>query len=137
MASELVVTDEHRATASTYPMTVRPDEIDGGFVAEVPDWPGVVGAGDTPDEAVSEAVEFVAAAVAWAEEDGRPVPLPLATYSGALQVRLPASLHRAVAQRAAAEGTSINATVVMLLAGTLGADGSLKLGTPRRRSQAA
>jgi antitoxin HicB len=133
MSKDLTVTDEHRAAAATYPVTVRPDEVDGGFVAEVPDWPTIIGSGDTPDEAVAEAVEFVAAAVAWAAEEGRSAPAPLASYSGALQLRLPASLHRAVAQRAAAEGTTINATVVMLLAGSLGADGTLRLPRPRRR----
>jgi len=134
---ELRVTDQHRAAAAAYPVTVRPDEIDGGFVAEAPDWPSILGAGETPGEAVTEALEFVAAALAWAEEDGEPAPAPLERYSGALQMRLPASLHRAVAQRATAEGTSINATVVMLLAGALGADGTLKLPTPRRKRAAA
>ncbi len=136
MASrELVVSDEHRAAAAAYPVTVRPDEVDGGFVAEVPDWPSILGAGDSPQEAVAEALELVAAALAWTAEDGRPAPEPLASYSGTLQVRLPASLHRAVAQRAAAEGASINATVVMLLAGALGAEGTLRLPRPRRSRQ--
>ena len=137
MDSDLKVTQAHRQAAARYLVTVRPDEVDGGFVAEVPDWPMIIGAGDRPDEAVAEAIEFVAAALAWADEEGRAAPAPLASYSGVLQLRLPASLHRAVAQRATAEGTSINATIVMLLAGALGADGTLRLPRPRRRKTAA
>ncbi len=50
---------------------------DGGYVVSFPDLPGVVTAGDTLDEAVSEAAEALAfAAAGWADDTGAAFPEP-------------------------------------------------------------
>jgi antitoxin HicB len=51
-------------------------------------------------------------------EHGDPIPEPLATreYSGRLALRLPPSLHRRVAERAALENVSLNRYLSDLIA---------------------
>lgn len=116
-AATLAVDEQHRAAAQQYPMTVCAD--DEGFRAELPDWPHLVGLGDTPEEALNDAREAVAAALALRAELGKAPPRPLSRYTGSVELRLPATLHRALDARAEAEGVSLNATAVMLLAQAL------------------
>jgi predicted RNase H-like HicB family nuclease len=61
-----------------YLLTVRPlDEEDGGgFLAEVPDLPGCMSDGETPQEAVTNVLDAIASWIEAAEEQGRPVPKP-------------------------------------------------------------
>ncbi len=112
-AAMIAVDDQHRAAARRYPMTVCAD--DDGFRAELPDWPHLVGLGETPEAALEDALEAVAAALALRGELGQPAPRPLAGRSGRVVLHLPASLHRALDARAAAEGVSLDATAAMLL----------------------
>lgn len=59
-----------------YIAVIRPDS-DGCYSVSFPDLPGVVTAGDTPDEALSEAVEALAFAAAdWADDTGEAFPEP-------------------------------------------------------------
>ncbi|MEW6753364.1 MAG: toxin-antitoxin system HicB family antitoxin [Candidatus Latescibacterota bacterium] len=127
-----VVTDAHRELALRYSVVVVKDEADDGYHTEVPDWPYLTGVGDTPEEALADTLEGIAGAIALREEHGHSAPEPLAAYSGQLQLRMPAGLHRALAWRASAEGVSLNATAVMLLTQALGAEGFLELPTPRK-----
>jgi antitoxin HicB len=134
-AKPLIVTDEHRALARRYPVTVLPDPDGDGYCTQVPSWPYITGVGDTPEEAVSETLEGIAGAIAMGEEYGDPLPEPRERFSGQLQLRMPASLHRALSARADAEGVSLNATAVMLLTQALGLEGFLELPTPRKSPQ--
>ena len=54
---------ERTETSSCFEFTidVRPDELDGGFVAEVISMPGVMSEGETREEAIDNVIE------AWAE----------------------------------------------------------------------
>ncbi len=133
MAKELVVRDVDREHARRYPMTVVADDDGLGYHVDIAAWPYLTGVGDTPEEAVADAVEAVAGALALRAERDLPAPEPLEQYSGQLQLRMPASLHRALAWRAEAEGTSLNATAVMLLTHSLGQGAFVDLPTPRRR----
>ncbi len=108
-------------TALDYPVELsRWDESEESYwVAEIPDLPGCVADGDTPDEAVESLEE---AKRLWIEarlENGHPVPEPTDTrgYSGRLLLRMPRSLHRKLAAQSRREGTSLNMYVVSLLSG--------------------
>ncbi len=61
-----------------YTVALEPlsDEDGGGFVATVPDLPGCMSDGGTPEEAVSNVQDAIAVWIAAAEELGRPVPKP-------------------------------------------------------------
>jgi antitoxin HicB len=108
-----------------YPLTMRPlpPEDGGGLLVEFPDLPGCIADGSTPEEAFREAADALRSCVATLEELGRPVPPPsrsTETHSGRWVVRVPRSLHRRLAERARAEGVSLNQLTVALLAEGLG-----------------
>lgn len=89
------------------------------WVAEVPDLPGCMADGSTPDEAISSLED---AKQAWIEshiEDGYEVPEPSESrgYSGRLLLRLPKSLHRRLTQEAQRENVSLNQLIVSMLSG--------------------
>jgi len=90
---------------------------DGGYVVEFPDLPGCITQIETLDELVANANEARELWIETAYERGLPIPEP--TYpeqlSGKFNVRLPKSLHRALVDRAEAEGVSLNQLVVYLL----------------------
>jgi antitoxin HicB len=99
-------------------------ENDYYWTAEIPQLDGCKAYGQTR-EAAMEALQGVAEAyVEIAEEDGEPLPLPLAEvpqrYSGRFVVRVTASLHRSLAERAKAEGVSLNHLCYELLAMGIG-----------------
>lgn len=107
--------------ALKYPVELyrRDDDGEHYWVAEIPDLPGCVADGETPDEAVESLGE---AKRLWIEarlENGHHVPEPTDTrgYSGRLLLRMPKSLHRKLAAQSRREGTSLNMYVVSLLSG--------------------
>lgn len=61
-----------------YPLVVRPlaREDGGGWLAEVPDLPGCMSDGETPQEAVAHVQDAITCWIEAAQEDGRPVPQP-------------------------------------------------------------
>ena len=103
-----------------YKIELCPDPDEGGFSVSIPTLKGCISVGET----VAEAMEMIAEAKElWLEtalQEGWPIPEPqeeeIRTYSGKFVVRLPRSLHRALAESAEAEGTSLNQLVLMLLA---------------------
>jgi antitoxin HicB len=50
-----------------------------GWLAEVPELPGCMSDGDSPQEAVENVMDAIACWIEAAEEDGRPVPAPAST----------------------------------------------------------
>lgn len=125
---------EDRATeADKYSLYTTACEDDDTVVARVLEWPGLIGVGHSSEEAVRLLREIIADALAVADDDGLPVPAPLRGYSGSLSIRLPRSLHQALAYRAQLEGLSLNATVSYLLAQAL----AVPLHPPRRRQARA
>lgn len=106
-----------------YILEVYRDPEDQSWVAEVPDLPGCVAAGETAAEALEEAGDAIEAWIEAAEADGRPVPGPRPVddeYSGRFLLRLPKSLHRRVALEARREGVSLNTYCVTSLAQSVG-----------------
>jgi antitoxin HicB len=61
-----------------YRITLRPLTAmeGGGWLAEVPDLPGCMSDGETPQEAVENVMDAIACWIEAAEEDNRPVPAP-------------------------------------------------------------
>lgn len=49
----------------------------GGWLAEVPELPGVMFDGDTPTQALDNVMDAIACWIEAAEEDDRPVPAPI------------------------------------------------------------
>jgi antitoxin HicB len=94
------------------------EEDDGTWTAIVPDLPGAVAAGIDPAEAITGVGDAIDAWVASAVSDGQPVPEPSRTedeYSGRFIVRVPRSLHRAIALSASREGVSLNTYCITAL----------------------
>jgi len=62
----------------TYPVIVSPlPEVDGGgFVATVPDLPGCMSDGDTPEEAVANVLDAIESWLEAANDAGRAIPTP-------------------------------------------------------------
>jgi antitoxin HicB len=59
-----------------YAVMVQPlsEELGGGYYAQVPDLPGCMSDGDTPQEAFANAQDAIASWIEAAEEVGRSVP---------------------------------------------------------------
>ena len=105
--------------ALDYPIELsrRDEDEESYWVCEIPDLPGCVADGETPEEAIESLSE---AKRLWIEsrlEHGHSVPLPTNTrgYSGRLLLRMPRSLHRKLAAQSRREGTSLNMYLVSLL----------------------
>lgn len=65
-------------TTLAYPVLIEPlpHEDGGGFLATVPDLPGCMSDGQTPEEAVTNVRDAIAAWIEAAGEMGRAVPDP-------------------------------------------------------------
>ncbi|HHV56321.1 MAG TPA: type II toxin-antitoxin system HicB family antitoxin [Firmicutes bacterium] len=96
--------------ALPYKVVLHPAQ-EGGYVAEIPDLPGCLTQGETIEEAINMIQD---AKICWlrsALEDGVEIPEPgqtLDEYSGRLNIRIPKSLHRTLAERARQERVSLN-----------------------------
>lgn len=110
----------------SYRMVLQGD-TEEGYLALVPELPGCLTAGETPEEALELLRDAMAAWFTAAIESGRPIPEPAppttadvapegGRYSGRLLLRMPKSLHRELADQAEREGVSLNQLVVAYLA---------------------
>ena len=92
-------------------------EVDNEHVALCAEFPSLSFLAETPQGALKGIMRTVADVVQDMEENGEPVPLPLATktYSGKFQVRIPPEQHRNLAIEAAEQGVSINRLVAAKL----------------------
>ena len=104
--------------ALSYRMEIIRDSDDGGFVASYPDLPGCITCGETEEEALKNALDAKKAWLEAALEENIEIPEPdsLEAYSGQFKLRLPRSLHRALAEHSQREGISMNQYCVYLLA---------------------
>lgn len=99
-----------------YPLRVTPDPEVGWF-AELPDLPGCWGTGSTAQAAIDSAESNKRLWIDTALHDGSEIPEPRSDedYSGQFLLRLPKSLHRALAEEAKWEGVSMNQYIVALV----------------------
>jgi predicted RNase H-like HicB family nuclease len=65
-------------TKLRYPVLIEPltEDDGGGFLATVPDLPGCMSDGETPEEAIANVQDAIVAWLEAAQEMGRPVPEP-------------------------------------------------------------
>ncbi len=106
-----------------YARILIPEE-EGGFSAEILEFPGCFAEGETPDEAFHN---LESAAESWIEaclEQGQEIPPPSAnhSYAGRIALRLPRDLHRLAARKAERDGVSLNQVLVTAIAAWVGAD---------------
>lgn len=110
--------------ALKYPVLIRPlsTEEGGGYLIEFPDLPGCMADGPTVESALKEASDAQNAWLKTAAEfnDAIPEPSISSKFSGQWRIRLPKSLHAALAMRAKFEGVSLNMLATSLLARGLG-----------------
>lgn len=78
MKKELSGSKEKLYRMHVYPIDADSDEIE--WVAEFPDLPGCVGAGETAEEAVTMAIDAKKAWIKAAQENGRNIPEPINPY---------------------------------------------------------
>ncbi len=98
---------------SKYTITVRKGLFDDEecFEARVAELPDVVEYADSFDEAYALAIDTIETTATIFEQQGKSMPepfVPADDYSGRVTLRLPKSLHRALAKAANSEGVSLN-----------------------------
>ncbi|MEI6502633.1 MAG: type II toxin-antitoxin system HicB family antitoxin [Armatimonadota bacterium] len=65
-------------------IVLRPDEIDGGIIAECPEIPGCLSEGATEEEAMANIREAIDLCLEVRREDGLPLTVPVHEYQVAL-----------------------------------------------------
>ncbi len=101
-------------------------EDGGGFLITFPDLPGCMSDGDTEADAVSNGLDAFKAWIAARHDAGKEIPAPfyrpdtVPEVSGKFVTRLPKSIHAKLAERAKAEGVSLNTLVLAFVAEGLG-----------------
>jgi antitoxin HicB len=75
-----------------YPVTLTPDEADGGFVVTFVDIPEAITQGNTLPQALAAAKDALESALDFYFEDKRAVPVPTKPKRGQHVIELPASL---------------------------------------------
>lgn len=95
---------------------------DDSYVATCPEFDGVSGHGDSPEEAILEAKVALQLTIESYQRDEWELPEPskMIEYSGQFRVRIPKKLHAKLAQQALEEDVSLNTYVVSLLASNSG-----------------
>ncbi|GBE49102.1 hicB family protein [bacterium BMS3Bbin13] len=104
-----------------YNITLRRNEFEGEacFEARVKELPDLAEYGDTFEKAYALAIDAIETTAEVLAEKGKPMPVPQEVandYSGRVTLRLPKSLHRALAGSAEEEGVSLNQHLVNILA---------------------
>ena|SRR5581483_274924 len=83
---------------------------DDCYVVNVPELPGCITHGGTPEEAVEMAGEAIEGYIETLRKRRQPIPLPLSEkrFSGKIPLRIEPNLHRNLAIKAELEGVSLN-----------------------------
>lgn len=100
-----------------YSISIKWSDEDNGFIATVPELPGLSAFGGNQVEALSELGVAAQAYLESLKKSGKPVPdVEKATsFSGQLRLRMPKSLHANLADSARKEGVSLNTYIITLL----------------------
>lgn len=93
-----------------YRVDIQWSDIDGCYVARVPELKGCATDGSTYEEAAANAQEAIEAYLGALDDMGKPHPKPMAErkFSGNIPLRIDPNLHRDLAAEAEEERTSIN-----------------------------
>lgn len=100
-----------------YRMEIIPDTEEGGYVVSFPELPGCLTCANTLEQAAANGEGAKREWLIAAMEEGIEIPEPvrLDDYSGQFKLRIPKSLHHALAAHAKEEGISMNQYCVYLL----------------------
>ncbi len=100
-----------------YSISIKWSDEDNGFMATVPELPGLSAFGGNQAEALSELAVAAQVYLESLKKSGMPVPdmQKAISYSGQLRLRMPKSLHANLADSARNEGVSLNTYIVTLL----------------------
>ena len=115
-----VTAEVARYMALPYRIELIPGET--AWVASIPDLPGCLSQGRTPDDAMKHIREAQELWIEGAITDGLPIPAPSGEkeYSGRLLIRIPTDVHRDLARVAEEQRVSINLYVATALARAVG-----------------
>lgn len=124
--------------AREYPVTLRMENEDGRecYYAYADAFPGIMGDGDTADEAMADLREVLSDVIQARLDEGIALPSahpPEARFSGKLSLRLARSAHRMIAERARVDGISINQWITNAIMIRLGAETRPAEGDERTR----
>jgi len=99
-----------------YPITIHSDP-EGGYVAEIEELAGCMTQAETLDEVFKAVEDARQLWIKTAYDEGQNIPLPrdMEEHGGKFLVRIPKSLHRALARAAKREDVSLNQYVTSLL----------------------
>lgn len=100
-----------------YRLELVPDVAEGGYVASYPELRGCLTSGETAEDALRNAQDCKRQWLIAALAEDFPIPEPASDeeYSGQFKLRLPKSLHRALAENSKREGISMNQYCLYLL----------------------
>jgi predicted RNase H-like HicB family nuclease len=103
-----------------YRLEIIPDTEEEGYGVRYPELPGCVTCADTPEAAITEALNAKRTWLEAALEDGIEIPEPIEStdlndFSGQFKLRIPKSLHRSLSIHAKQEGISMNQYCLYLL----------------------
>jgi predicted HicB family RNase H-like nuclease len=112
------------AKADRYTYRVTWSEEDGEHVGLCVEFPSLSWLASSPEEALKGIRTTVAQVVADLQNNGEPVPEPLAArhYSGQFRVRIPSAVHRSLAIEAAEQGISLNRLASAKLSATVSSE---------------
>lgn len=101
-----------------YMVSIRWDEKDQAYVAEVPELPGCATHGKTYEQAVRNTQDAIETWIEGAREAKYPIPEPLAErkFSGKFMTRIDPELHRELTLKAKTTGKTLNGLVEEMLA---------------------
>jgi antitoxin HicB len=109
---------------SDYPFEIRPltAEEGGGYLISFPDFADCISDGETLEEVLENGRYALKETITALKASKLPVPAPNSggVASGKFVARVPKTLHAQLATRARAEGVSLNALVLSLIAQGLG-----------------
>jgi antitoxin HicB len=122
-----------------YQIGLRVDEGNGGWIAQVEELPGCEARAETAEQAVRRLRSSIEQWVRDATERGEAIPEPraLSGHSGRLLLRMPQSLHAALARAADVDGISLNQFITTALAGAVGWRSTSDSGGGRSGARAA
>jgi len=112
-----------RILSRPYARILIPDD-DGTYTAEILEFPGCFGEGETAGEAINDLEQAAASWIEAAIKQGQEIPPPMDTceYSGKINLRLPKSIHKQAARFAERDDVSLNQLFVSAIAARIGAE---------------
>lgn len=117
------MTRRARQSLPNYSYQLAWSAADRGYICTSAEFPGISAFGPDQQSALAEMAVALEAAIDSLSAEGAALPEPREqlAYSGQFRLRIPRSLHAALAERAEAEGMSLNSYAALLLSAATGA----------------